>query len=204
MKTLFHILFPLFVSIGLAANGISAPVSAPVSDDVLLAAIATVETGNNPSRLGHCGERSQLQILPETWREFSRMPHSRAATNRAETERVARAYLSVIRHRLRTRGLPETPFYIAAGWNAGPGWRHLSSGTISYAERVANIVEDEEVNTPATEAAVVSPPKTAIPTAPTRPVPVIALSEPATTGPVNLMALPSEHSGPRLYLLASN
>jgi hypothetical protein len=143
MKTLLSTLFLLSASALLAGTGISTPASAPVSDDVLLSAIAAVETGNNPSRLGHYGERTQLQILPETWREFSRLPHSRAAANPAETERVARAYLQVIRHRLEARGLPQTPYYIAAGWNAGPGFRRLSPGTVSYAKRVANVVEME-------------------------------------------------------------
>jgi hypothetical protein len=140
MKTLHTLLFLVSVLTGFAAPGISVPVTAPVSDDVLLSAIATVETGNNPARLGHRGERSQLQILPQTWRRYSRLPHSQAAVNPAETDRVARAYLAAIRQRLKERGLPETPYFIAAAWNAGPSWRHLTAGTASYAERVANIV----------------------------------------------------------------
>lgn len=138
MKTTFPILFLLIVTAGFAA----VPTTKPVSDDVLLSAIATVETGNNPYRLGRYGERTRLQIMPETWREYSRLPHSAAASNRAETDRVARAYLKVIRERLKERGLPQTPYYIAACWNAGPSWRHLSSGTVAYAHRVENVVEE--------------------------------------------------------------
>ncbi len=141
MKTTLPILSLLFVTTAFAAGRISAPVATPVSDNVLLSAIATVETGNNSAHLGRYGERTRLQILPETWREFSRLPHSAAASNRAETDRVARAYLAVIRQRLNERGLPETPFYIAACWNAGPGWKRLHPATVSYAERVSNLVE---------------------------------------------------------------
>ncbi len=142
MKAPHVILFLLFISTRFALGAVFVPPApATVSDDVMLSAIADVETGNNAAKRGHRGERSQLQILPETWREYSRLPHSAAATNPEETDRVARAYLNVIRKRLRSRGLPETPFFIAAGWNAGPGWKRLHQSTIAYAERVTNIVE---------------------------------------------------------------
>lgn len=133
----------LFVASRLSADVAFAVPSNKVSDETLLAAIAEVETGNNPAKRGRFGERTELQIRPETWREFSRLPHSSAASNPAETERVARAYLGVIRKRLHARGLPETPFFIAASWNAGPGWRRLGRGTMAYAEHVANLVEEE-------------------------------------------------------------
>jgi hypothetical protein len=107
----------------------------------MLSAIADVESGNNAAKRGHHGERTQLQIMPATWSEFSRMPHSIAASNPVETDRVARAYLAVIRSNLRARGLPETPFFIAAGWNAGARWKRLHRSTVSYAERVANLAD---------------------------------------------------------------
>lgn len=151
MKSPLPILFVLSVSVGFAAVEFPLPQAKPVSDEAMLAAIAEVETGNNPARLGSRGERTRLQILPATWRQFSQLPHS--AANRAETDRVARAYLSHIRTRLKARGLPETPFFIAAGWNAGPGWKRLSRGTISYAERVANLAEVYQLNPPPSEPA---------------------------------------------------
>ncbi len=141
MKFSLLLLSLAIVSRAFSATEVTLPTTAPVSDDALLAAIADVETGNNAAKRGRYGERTQLQILPTTWRQFSRLPHSASANNPEETDRVARAYLSVIRARLRARGLPETPFFIAAGWNAGPGWKKLTNGTVTYAERVANIVE---------------------------------------------------------------
>lgn len=124
------------------------PAPTAVSDDAMLSAIAEVETGNNAAKRGHHGERTQLQIMPTTWREFSRLPHSASATHPQETERVAKAYLAVIRKNLRARGLPETPFFIAAGWNAGAGWKRLHPSTVSYAERVANLVQTFEPAAP--------------------------------------------------------
>jgi len=153
MKSLRFILFSALISTGFAAGSISVPLPKPASDEILLAAIAEVETGNNSAVLGHYGERTRLQILPDTWRRFSHLPFSASAANRAETDRVARAYLASIRERLRSRGLPETPFFIAAGWNAGPGWKTLSSGTVSYAERVANLVEAMQPKRPSVPAA---------------------------------------------------
>lgn len=178
-------LFMVFVSTGFAAGAISLPAPAEVSDDVLLPAIADVETGNNSARLGRRGERTHLQILPATWRRFSRLPHSVSATNHEETDRVARAYLAVIRQRLKARDLPETPFFIAAGWNAGPNWTRLSRRTISYADRVANLVEATRLQ----PAPAPSQPSVAVvrahPTRPAQsssPIPLIPLDEPVPQG----------------------
>lgn len=147
----------------------------------MLTAIAAVETGNNASKLGRYGERSQLQILPATWREFSRLPHSAAASNPAETNRVARAYLSVIRNHLKSRGLPETPFLLAAGWNAGPDWKKLRPGTVSYAERVSNLVEASRPRiAPAPH--VVVPTAIAVHAPATKPVPMILVADLAPRG----------------------
>jgi hypothetical protein len=224
MKALLSILFLLSATAAFAASGITLPVQKVISDDVLLSAIATVETGNNPARLGHSGERTQLQIMPGTWRKFSRIPHSQAAANPVETDRVARAYLAQIRARLQSRGLPETPFFIAAAWNAGPGWKTLTSGTISYAERVANIVGATPVNE--TTAVVAAVAKTLEPTptvapalvvatspvvaepivanlVPAKPIPFISLGEPQAqpTGAMMIFANAGIHSA---FRIASN
>lgn len=140
MKSLLIAMSLLLVSTGVSAGVISFSPAAPVSDDVLLSAIAEVETGNNSAMVGQSGERTRLQIAPETWVRFSRLPHSAAATHPQETDRVARAYLASIRSRLKSRGVPVTPFFIAAAWNAGPGWSSLPASTIAYADRVANLV----------------------------------------------------------------
>lgn len=132
----------LYISSTFAVAGMRASGSTSVSDTVLLRAIAQVETGNTPGKIGRYGERTRVQIMPATWRRFSRVPQS--AGDRAETNRVARAYLAYIRRRLRARGLPENTFYIAAAWNAGPCWHRLRRSTVNYAERVENLVRDYE------------------------------------------------------------
>lgn len=142
MKFPLFTLFLLSISSAFAAAGVWAPARPSVSDDVLLRAIAQVETGNNPAKVGRYGERTRLQIMPATWRRYSRLPQS--ARNRAETDRVARAYLAYIRRRLRARRLPESTFYLAAAWNAGPCWHRLRRSTVVYAERVENLVRDYE------------------------------------------------------------
>jgi hypothetical protein len=171
MKSLQSFIFLLFVSTGFAGGMISITPAAPVSDDVLLSAIAEVETGNNSAMVGHSGERTRLQIAPETWVRFSRLPHSVAASHPQETDRVARAYLASIRNRLKSRGVPATPFFMAAAWNVGPGWTSLPSSTIAYAERVANLVAASQPKQPA------SVPAAAVAAVEPEPVPVIAVED---------------------------
>ena len=169
------------ISASYGAGVVSTKSNTSVSDYVLLSAIADVESGNNSAKCGQLGERTRLQIMPETWREFSRLPHSAAASNRAETDRVARAYLAVIRERLRARGVPTSPFYIAAAWNAGPSCRRLPSSTVAYATRVANIVAQLEAARAEREAeaiAAATPPK---------PLPVFFSPEPTES---KLVAFP--------------
>lgn len=186
MKVPLPTLFLVSVTVGCAApKKFTLPaVAAPVTDEVMLNAIAQVETGDNAARVGRFGERTQVQILPATWREYSHLPFSASARHPAETERVARKYLSHIRARLRARGLPETPFYIAASWNAGPCWRRLRPGTVDYARRVANIVAAQRAaqlarlrrRQAARAAVVAAEPHFSIQLAPVTPPPFIALA----------------------------
>src|SRR5882724_174932 len=175
MKSLLSFIFLLFASTGFSAGVISIAPTPPVSDDVLLSAIAEVETGNNSALVGHSGERTRLQIAPETWVRFSRLPHSVAASHPQETDRVARAYLASIRSRLKARGLPATPFFMAAAWNVGPGWNRLPSRTIAYAERVENLVAASRSVQPAPAAPVEVETVQAAPAAPVPVIPVDVL-----------------------------
>ncbi|MDE3165848.1 MAG: lytic transglycosylase domain-containing protein [Acidobacteriota bacterium] len=161
-------MFLLYISSTFAVAGMRASSNPSVSDEVLLRAIAQVETGNRPGKIGRYGERTRVQIMPATWRRFSRVPQS--ASDPAETNRVARAYLAYIRRRLRERDLPENAFYLAACWNAGACWHRLRRSTVNYAERVENLVREYEraaIATPAEARAattvVNAPPPAAIP-----------------------------------------
>lgn len=144
--------FALIVSILISSASYGAvefkmPSPRPVSDETVLHFIAMKETGNDPSAIGSHGERSQFQFMSSTWQRYSRLPHSAAATNAAESDRVARAFLADIRANLRRRGLPETAYYIAASWHAGPNWSATDAGLRDYAQCVENLVLDAEVQT---------------------------------------------------------
>lgn len=104
----------------------------------LLRAIAEKETGNKPKR-GAAGELTPLQILPATWRRFSRVPMA-SATPR-EVDRVGRAILSEIQQSLRRQKLPETPLAYALRWNAGANAYRFSSNTRGYALFVSNLYD---------------------------------------------------------------
>lgn len=71
-----------------AAEPRAATGSAPAhSLAVWLAALAEVETGNDPAAVGRAGERTPYQISPRVWTAYSRQP-MRSATA-AEGRRVA-------------------------------------------------------------------------------------------------------------------
>ncbi len=147
MKTLALLIALSFSPAIFAAIEFKIPTPRAVSDETVLHFIAMKETGNNPNARGIRGERSQFQFMPNTWRRYSRLPHSSAATNSAESERVAHAYLADIRANLRKRGLPETAYYIAASWHAGINWSSTNAGLREYAQCVENLVMDAERET---------------------------------------------------------
>ncbi|MDX2185911.1 MAG: lytic transglycosylase domain-containing protein [Opitutaceae bacterium] len=110
------------------------------SDERILWAIAEVETGNRPHLRGRDGELTQFQILPATWRRYSRLAPWEARNRPDEADRVAREHLRHIKEQLGRSGKPLTVFHIAAAWNAGPNRSRFSLETIDYAARVANLV----------------------------------------------------------------
>jgi hypothetical protein len=193
MKASLSLLSLLLVSSAFASVEFSIPAPTPASDDALLAAIAEVETNNDRRKVGTHGERTQLQIAPATWVRCSRLPHSAAASHPQETDRVARAYLASIRSRLKSRGLPETPFFIAAAWNVGPGWKVLPSSTVSYAERVANLVKAAQATPEAPPAA-----KPAVPTI------FVVESDVTEPSPIDTIVITIPTTRPLFRLAASN
>jgi hypothetical protein len=139
------LIIALFVSPAIFASiEFKIPNPPRVSDEVILHFIAMKETGNNPGARGSCGERTQFQIMPSTWRQYSRLPHSSAASNPAESEYVARSYLADIRANLQKRGLPETAYFIAASWHAGINWTSTTESVREYAQCVENLVASSE------------------------------------------------------------
>lgn len=103
---------------------------------VLLFAIGSVESGNDDYAVSRTGDRGRFQISAAVWAEHSARPHT-YATNRVESERVARAHIErCIVPEIRRRGLTVTVFRIAGSWNGGPRG-HLDRGrSKGYAARV--------------------------------------------------------------------
>ena len=101
----------------------------------MLAAIAIVE--NSPNTIGLRGERSIYQILPSTWREYSRIPiHEATAEQQHE---VALAVLRGFHRRLERRGIVPDVYRLALAWNGGPNAKRYKPSTLNYALRVLNV-----------------------------------------------------------------
>lgn len=101
----------------------------------LLAAIAIVE--NSPNMIGLRGERSVYQILPSTWRQYSRIPIHNATAE--EQHQVALSILRGFHQRLVRRGIVPDVYNLALAWNGGPNASRYKPSTINYAHRVLNV-----------------------------------------------------------------
>jgi hypothetical protein len=104
----------------------------------LLAALADVESGNDPHAIGKLGERSAWQIMPGSWAMHSRFPH-RIASERPDIARaVAALHLDWTMETLRRRQVRLDVELIAAGWRHGPGFAQRFARS-DYALRVGNL-----------------------------------------------------------------
>jgi soluble lytic murein transglycosylase-like protein len=115
--------------------------SARSGRDAFLRAIAEVETGNNPRKVGRLGERGQYQFRQATWRQHTRQPF-RDAHNPSIAHAVASRHYDWILQQLERNGKRATPYMVAAAWNSGIG--RVTSGRIpaaskDYAQRVVNL-----------------------------------------------------------------
>ena len=128
--------------IAVTTNGHSAQRETPTAGrDAFLRAIAEVETGNNPRRVGRMGERGPYQFRAATWQQHTRQPF-RDAHNPAIAHAVASRHYDWIMQQLERNGRPATPYMVAAAWNSGV--TRVSSGRIpaasrDYAQRVVNL-----------------------------------------------------------------
>ena len=109
--------------------------------DAFLRAVAEVETGNNPRKIGRLGERGQYQFRLKTWRQHTRRPFGEAH-HPTIAHQVASRHYDWILQTLERNGRRATPYMIAAAWNSGVS--RVSSGRIpaasrDYAERVVNL-----------------------------------------------------------------
>ncbi len=113
-----------------------------VEEQPMLDAIAAVENWH-PGSVGRSGAWGKFQILPATWRQYSRLPQRSASP--AEERRVAGELLKDIRTGLRRLHIPESAYWVALVWRGGltnlethrivPEWREYAT----RAETVFNL-----------------------------------------------------------------
>jgi len=117
----------------------------PVILDRLLVAIAFVESGNKPDRVGKHGERSRWQIKESVWKETTGIPFDRAKYD-AYAYPVARAHLIVLKWELNESHVPITVRNLALAWKGGATMavlgRLANAADRAYAERVENLYND--------------------------------------------------------------
>ncbi len=128
----------------------------PVDFDVLLWAIAEVETGNNDRKVGKCGSRSKFQISEKVWRQWAGN-RSFSFCRGAEAKDCALEHLAWLdRHIPRVTLVERYEREFALGWawnsglesylNRGHDKRYLK--VANYAQRVQDTYQSRLTPTP--------------------------------------------------------
>lgn len=119
LRAFFATLSILFAGTDLAA---AARKRVGLDFDVMLDAIAAVESGNNPLAIGRLGERGRCQIRAATWDEVTSRPFlAWAPVDCAETREVERMVLARMCAQLLRQGHQLEPALVAAAWRYGAG-----------------------------------------------------------------------------------
>jgi len=122
----------------------------------MLAAQAYVESGFDAVALGSRGDMGLMQILPDTWREWSPAVEVTDPFDSYSNVLVAAAYLDHIRTLLSSRGYPQ-PEWMLVAYNWGPDqvldflasggtWEALPTERRGYAEEITRIAESIPAN----------------------------------------------------------
>lgn len=117
------------------------PVVDGIEIDAMLAALAEVESGNNPRAVGRLGERSAWQLMPRSWAMHTRVPHRAATEQPALARMIARRHLEWTLGVLRSRHTEISPELVGAAWRWGPGAAHKHVWADS-AQRVAALYDE--------------------------------------------------------------
>lgn len=118
------------------ADGAPATViSRGINREAMLRTISAIESGNRNWVIGNDGERSAWQMMPDTWRKYTKLPFELASTNEVLAQSIARAHLQGIIDELGKNGRTVTPTGIARKWNPG--------APRDYAQRTANLYGEE-------------------------------------------------------------
>ena len=120
---------------------------------IFIAAIAMVESGNNPAAVGKAGELSEYQITRQVWKRYAPAePFTRENAKRRKVSRyVAFNHVSELEKKVpimtMLKNERDTVLLCAAGWHRGEAymrrpWRSWSEETKDYTMRVWNVYED--------------------------------------------------------------
>ena len=115
----------------------------PLDNGALLRMIDLDENWDGES-IGAAGESGPWQMLPSTWRQYTKepYPYSERKWREPEAQRVIHAHASWIRDQMERHRWPQTAYTFALVWKAGYGRvLHNTVRTVDkqYAERGENI-----------------------------------------------------------------
>ncbi|MCM2304073.1 MAG: lytic transglycosylase domain-containing protein [Elusimicrobia bacterium] len=142
MKRL-RLLRPALAGAVLLATPLRAQRIGGVDIEALLRALAAVESGSDPRAIGRAGERSQWQIRPATWRQYTRAPFAAATTNEVLAQLVARTHLRTLLAVAERRHGAAWRHFTPHGRAAEVARRWNPRAPAAYAKRVANLYEIE-------------------------------------------------------------
>ena len=122
----------------------------------MLAAQAYVESGFDAVALGSRGDMGLMQILPDTWREWSPAVDATDPFDSYSNVLVAAAYLDYLRTLLSDRGYPQ-PGWTLVAYNWGPDqvlghlaaggtWESLPTVRRDYADQITRIAASIPAN----------------------------------------------------------
>ena len=111
---------------------------------LLLAAIATIETGSQPhpdAAVGAAGERSCYQMSAAVWKSHSHSDFTVDSANHELAYTVAEAHIISIFKNLEAHHIPVTIENLAGSWKSPQRvlTAHWTASTRDYAQRVENI-----------------------------------------------------------------
>ena len=120
---------------------------------LFLAALAAVESGNNPSAIGGHGERSQFQMVEAVWRQHAAPgePFELATTNPAKAEEIAEKHVIWLTRELERHHTAVTVENLAITWHGGLGAALVTGHTPAqgdYANRIAAIYAESVAKLP--------------------------------------------------------
>lgn len=110
-----------------------------INVNAMLDAIAAVESGGWPQKIGQLGERGRCQFMRSTWREYTTASFEGwASMDCPFTRDIERRHLAALTKQLVREGREITPNLLAAAWQHGAGLAWICRNQ-DAPQRVANL-----------------------------------------------------------------